>query len=57
MTSDFFDEKSKTGLGFEIEQPQWKCQRRATLQSLVNLDVLVRLLLQSTVTLDMAVTP
>ena len=34
-----FDEKSKTDLGFEIEQPQRTCQRRATLKSLVNLDV------------------
>ena len=27
---------SKTGLGFEIGQPQQKCQRRPTLQSLAN---------------------
>ena len=35
-TPDFFDEKSKTGLGFEIGQPQRKCQRRPTLQSMAN---------------------
>ena len=35
-TPDFFDEKSKTGVGFEIGQPQQKCQRRPTLQSLAN---------------------
>ena len=33
---DFFDEKSKTGLSFEIGQPQQNCQCRTTLQSLVN---------------------
>ena len=32
----FFDENSKTGLGFEIGQPQQKCQRRPTLQSMAN---------------------
>ena len=36
MTPDFFDEKSKTGLGFEIGQSQRKCQRRPTLQSMAN---------------------
>ena len=36
MTPDFFDEKSKTGLGFEFRQPQRKCQRRHTLQSMAN---------------------
>ena len=35
-TPDFFDEKSKTGLGFEIGQPQQKHQRRPTLQSVAN---------------------
>ena len=35
-TPDFFDEKSKIGLGFEIGQPQHKCQRRPTLQSMAN---------------------
>ena len=36
-TPDFFDEKSKTGVGFEIGQPQRKCQRRRpTLQSMAN---------------------
>ena len=30
-TPDFFDEKFKTGLGFEIEQSQRKCQHRPTL--------------------------
>ena len=35
-TPDVFDEKSKTGLGFEIRQPQRKCQRRPTLQSMAN---------------------
>ena len=31
-----FDEKPKTGLGFEIGQPQPKCQHRPTLQSMTN---------------------
>ena len=35
-TSNFFDEKSKTGLGFESGQPPPKCQRRPTLQSMAN---------------------
>ena len=35
-TPDFFDEKSKTGLGFEIGQSQQKCQLRPTLQSMTN---------------------
>ena len=35
-----FDEKSKTGPGFEIGQPQRKCQRRPTLQFMVNPAVL-----------------
>ena len=35
-TPDLFNEKSKTGLGFEIEQIQRKCQRMPTLQSLAN---------------------
>ena len=33
---DLFDEKSKTGLGFEFGQPQRKYQRRPTLQSMAN---------------------
>ena len=32
----FFYEKFKTGPGFEIGQPQWKCQRGPTLQSMAN---------------------
>ena len=32
----FFNEKSETGLGFEIGQSQRKCQRRPTLQSIAN---------------------
>ena len=32
----FFDDKSKTDLGFEIGRAQRKCQRRPTLQSLAN---------------------
>ena len=35
-TPDFFEEKSKTGLGFEIGQPQRRFQRRPTLQSMAN---------------------
>ena len=35
-TPEFFDEKSKTDLGFEIGQPQQKCQRRPTLQFMAN---------------------
>ena len=35
-TPDFLDEKPKTDLSFEIGQPQWKCQRTPTLQSMVN---------------------
>ena len=35
-TPDFFDEKSKTGLDFEIGQPQRKCQLMTTLQSMAN---------------------
>ena len=38
-TPDFFDEKSKTSLGFEIGQPQQNCQYTPTLQSLANLAV------------------
>ena len=40
MTPEFFDEKSKTGLGFEIGQPQQQCQGRPTLQSMTNPAVL-----------------
>ena len=36
MTPNFFDERSKSGLGFEFGQPQRKCQRRPTLQSMAN---------------------
>ena len=32
----FFDEKSKTGLGFDIRQPEQKFQHRPTLQSMAN---------------------
>ena len=35
-TPVFFDEKSKTGLGFDFGQPQQKWQRRPTLQSMAN---------------------
>ena len=35
-TPDFFDEKPKTGLGFEFGQPRQKYQRRPTLQSMAN---------------------
>ena len=35
-----FDEKSKTGLGFEIGQPQRKRKHKPTLQSLANQAVL-----------------
>ena len=42
MTPDFFYEKSKTDLGFEIGQPQRKCQRRTTLQSTANPAVYTR---------------
>ena len=38
--TDIFDEKSKTGLGFEFGKPQQKCQRRPTLQSMANPAVL-----------------
>ena len=37
-----FDKESKTGLDFEIGQPQQKVQRRPTLQSLVNPAVMKR---------------
>ena len=40
-TPVFFDGKSKTGLGFEIGQPQQKCQRRPNLQSMANPAVLL----------------
>ena len=40
-TPDFFDEKSKAGLGFEFGQPQRKCQSRPTLQSIANPAVVV----------------
>ena len=36
MTPDFFDEKPKTGLGFEMVQPQQKYQCRPTLQFMAN---------------------
>ena len=32
----FFDEEPKTGLCFEIGQPQQKCQRKPTMQSMAN---------------------
>ena len=35
-TPDVFDEKSKTGLGFEIGPPLQKCQCRPILQSMAN---------------------
>ena len=43
MTPDFFVEKSKTGLSFEFGQPQRKCQRRPTLQSMANPAVVLAL--------------
>ena len=36
MTLDFFHEKPKTGLGFEIGRRQQNFQRRLTLHSLAN---------------------
>ena len=36
MTSVVFDEESKTGLGFDIGQPQQKCQCMLTLHSSAN---------------------
>ena len=43
MTPDFVDEESKTGLGFEIRQPQQNCQCMPTLQSMANLAVVWQL--------------
>ena len=42
MTPDFVNGKPKTGLGFEIGDPQQKCQRMPTLQFMVNPDVHTR---------------
>ena len=36
MTPIFFDEESKTGLGFEIELRHRKCQRKPSLQLLAH---------------------